>query len=335
MKSAIVYDENYSLLDYGAGHPMRGDRYGKAMEVFEKLGLLQYAAVIPARLAEFGELALFHDADYIAQVKQMSDAGFGALSPDTPVFHKIYEAFSYSAGGTLTAIDAVASKEYEAAFNLSGGWHHAKKRQGRGFCVFNDIAVGVNYLKQKGYKRIMIIDYDAHHGDGTQEAFYSDKNVFTISIHQDPATNYPYVTGYVSENNEANLNIPLPAGTGDSAFISLFEKYVVPAVKTFAPEFVLVQMGVDGLCTAIVASLALSYASYAFASQRLGELAEKQNFGIVFLGGGGFVHPYLGYGWGAQIAEIVGKKAEITEFPGFTQCVKYKNQHAEFAEQEF
>ncbi len=310
---ALVYSEEYKLLDFGPGHPMRGDRYEKALAVFRQKGLLDSGKVTleTPREATFEELTAFHTVDYVRRLQRLSEIGSGSITPDTPVFPGIYHAGAISVGGSIRAMELVLESRYEVAGNPCGGWHHAFAETGRGFCIFNDIAIIGKLMLARGVQRIAVLDIDAHHGDGTQRAFYTTDQVLTISFHQDPRTLYPFVSGFVGEEGEGNglgynFNVPMPPYAGDADFIYAFDALVPPILRNYKPQVLVLQMGVDGHCSGIVSNLSYSLKSYDHASRALAELREELGFKIVFLGGGGFVHPTLGLGWGVQIANFAG-----------------------------
>ena len=161
-------------------------------------------------------------------------------------------------------------------------------------------------------KKIMIIDYDAHHGDGTQRAFYNSSKVYTISFHQNPATLYPFRSGYEDETGEGegksfNRNFLLTASCNDTEFISKFNQ-VPKLIEDFVPEILILQMGVDGSKECSISSMQLTKDAYGYASKLFMDLQKKYKFKILALGGGGFVHPMLGQNWGVQIQNFIGKK---------------------------
>lgn len=204
----------------------------------------------------------------------------------------------------------IEDSQYDTAVNICGGWHHAFEHLGRGFCVFNDVAVVANYLlKNKDINRIMIVDYDAHHGDGTQRAFYNNSKVYTVSFHQNPDTFYPFMSGYEAEIGEGegkgfNKNFPLSSSCEDNEFIKNFSQ-ISELVKDFAPEILILQMGVDGSKECTISNMSLTKSAYHYVSRLLVDLQKEYKFKILALGGGGFVHSMLGQNWGAQINNFV------------------------------
>jgi len=308
-KVVFYYDSGFEGLDYGPGHPMRGDRYPKALAVFREMGLLERLEVRAPELIGDDILTLFHAPGYVALVKR-ANTGEGSVGSEVPAFKGIYDAARLSASATLSGARALVRGEAEAAVNICGGWHHAFADRGRGFCVFNDIAVAVRYLRQREkIDKVMVLDYDAHHGDGTQRAFYEDPNVFTVSFHQDPHTLYPFLTGFEGEIGSGpgegfNRNFPLPAGAGDEEFISHFGE-VPGLIRQFQPEVLILQMGVDGSRECVIVNLNLTEKAYDHASRKIMEMRRELGFKLLALGGGGFVHPMLGRNWGVQLKNFI------------------------------
>ncbi len=318
MSVILVHSDEYRRLDFGPGHPMRGDRYEKALAVFREKGLLGREEIVieSPSPATFEELTSFHTPEYVERVRSMSRAGHGSIAPDTPVFPGIYEAGAISVGGSIRAMELVLEGSCNVAGNLCGGWHHAFAETGRGFCIFNDIAVIVNLMLRRGVRRVMVLDIDAHHGDGTQRAFYRRSDVLTVSFHQDPRTLYPFASGFVEEIGEGdgvgyNFNVPLPPDAKDADFIYAFDAMVPALLEAYAPEVLVLQMGVDGHCTGVVSYLSYSLRSYDHASRVLADILPRIPTKLIFLGGGGFVHPTLGLAWGVQIANFAGVPFDV------------------------
>ncbi|MDP8214743.1 MAG: hypothetical protein P9M10_06070 [Candidatus Euphemobacter frigidus] len=311
-KVVLFYDSGFEALDFGPGHPMRGDRYPRAMSEFKRQGILDRLSVREPKIINDNILTLFHTPGYVESVKDVSAAGKGNLGSEVPGFPGIYEVARLSVSATIAGAGILADDEAEVAVNICGGWHHAFADRGRGFCIFNDIAVAVRYLQEREkIKKVMVLDYDAHHGDGTQRAFYEDPNVFTVSFHQDSHTLYPFLTGFEDERGSGrgegfNRNFPLPKGAGDEEFIARFQE-VPGLLRKFQPEVLILQMGVDGSRECIIANLRLTEKSYDYASRKIIELKGELDFKLLALGGGGFVHPMLGKNWGIQIKNFLEK----------------------------
>ena len=308
---ALIYSEDFKKLDFGFGHPMRGDRYEKALEEFKKMGLLDNLTIKKPELISRDIITLFHTSDYIDKVEEVSKTGQGSFGEEVPGIKGIYDIALLSVSASIAAANYITGNSpFKLAVNICGGWHHAFENKGRGFCIFNDVAITANYFsKRKNIKKIMIIDYDAHHGDGTQRAFYNNPKIYTISFHQDPSTLYPFKTGYenetgIGEGKEFNRNFPLSPFCNNTEFISKFSQ-VAKLIKDFAPEILILQMGVDGSKECSISNMQLTKDAYDYASKLLMDLQKKQKFKILALGGGGFVHPMLGQNWGVQIQNFI------------------------------
>lgn len=308
---ALIYSDDFKKMDFGFGHPMRGDRYRKALEEFKKLNLLSNLTIEKPKPITTDIVNLFHTSDYISKVREVSNTGRGSFGEEVPGFKGIYDIALLSVSASVTAANYIVDNNpFDVAINICGGWHHAFENKGRGFCIFNDVAITANYLlERKNVKRIMIIDYDAHHGDGTQRAFYSNSKVYTISFHQNPATLYPFRSGYESEIGEGegkgfNRNFPLSSLCNDTEFISKFNE-VPKLIKDFAPEILILQMGVDGSKQCTISGMQLTKNAYDYVSKLIVDLQKKHKFKILALGGGGFVHPMLGQNWGVQIRNFI------------------------------
>jgi acetoin utilization protein AcuC len=310
---ALIYSEDFKKLDFGYGHPMRGNRYERALVEFERMNLLENLIMKKPEVITEDIIKLFHTLEYINEVKVVSRVGRGSFGEEVPGFKGIYDVALVSVSASVTAANyLIEDDQFNVALNICGGWHHAFENKGRGFCIFNDIAVTVNYLlKEKNIKRVMVIDYDAHHGDGTQRAFYNNSRVYTISFHQDPDTLYPFRSGYenetgVDEGKGFNKNFPLSHFCNDTEFVSKFNQ-VSELINDFLPEIIILQMGVDGSKECAISSMQLTMDSYDYASKLLMDLQKKHEFKILALGGGGFVHPMLGQNWGIQIKNFMKK----------------------------
>ena len=248
MKVGYVYNPIYLKHDTG-NHVEVAKRLETIMSHLEGRRLKQRLIHIEPRPATTQDLALVHEERYIAQIREVAQRGGGWLDADTVMSADSYEAAVYAAGGAMEAVRAVMSGEVNSAFALvRPPGHHAEYNRAMGFCLFNNVAVAARYaLAEYGLKRILIIDFDVHHGNGTQEAFYGEQRVLYISAHQYPF--YPG-TGDIKETGSglgkgANVNIPMPAGCGDAEYQQVFEQIVVPAANRFAPEMILVSAGYD------------------------------------------------------------------------------------------
>ncbi|MDP8982342.1 MAG: histone deacetylase [Acidobacteriota bacterium] len=230
----------------GPNHPERPERFGAALRGVAG----QKLAPVPSRAATVEELAFCHTREYIHLAQREIGAGARELSTgDTNVCPDSLEVALQAAGGVLNAVDLVMSRELENVFCIvRPPGHHATPDRGMGFCVFNNIAIAARYAQQRhGVKRVLIADWDVHHGNGTQDIFYSDGSVFFCSTHQSPW--YPG-TGDAEERGEGEgegttLNFPFPAGSGRAEILGAFQNHLAPAMEQFKPELVLISAGFD------------------------------------------------------------------------------------------
>jgi acetoin utilization deacetylase AcuC-like enzyme len=244
----LVYDPIYLKHDTG-GHVENARRLETIISYLEQTGLKSQLTLIEPRAASVEELALVHQREYISHIQEVAQEGGGWLDPDTVMSPDSYEVALYAAGGAIRAVEAVMDGEVNSAFALvRPPGHHATSRRAMGFCLFNNIAIATQHALAK-YKleHILIIDFDVHHGNGTQEAFYDNPHVMYISTHEYPF--YPG-TGSVGETGSGaaegtTINIPLPAGCGDSEYRQVFEQIIVPAARRFEPQLILVSAGYD------------------------------------------------------------------------------------------
>jgi len=261
--TGFVYHEDYLRHNTGS-HPENAARLISIMEGMEARNLTKNTErVLPVR-ASREQLEYVHTAAYVQQVEALSKRGGGMLDPDTPVCSASYDIALLAAGGLIRAVDAVMddSNPLKHVFALvRPPGHHANATRGRGFCIFNNVAIAAEYLKREyGAKRILIADWDVHHGNGTQEIFFDDPSVLYFSTHQYP--HYPG-TGWVDEVGKGDgagftVNVPLPSGTDDAGYVYALTSILVPVAREFRPEFVLVSSGFDAHITDPLASMSVT-----------------------------------------------------------------------------
>ena len=248
-KTGIVRDERYINHRPGAGHPESHHRLEVIYAMLEKPDMKGLFREVPVRQAEINELTLVHLPEYVRMVASTAGKNFSQLDPDTTTSSGSYEAALLAAGGLCQAISMVVSGELDNAFALvRPPGHHAEADRGMGFCLFNNVAVGARYAQEAlNLKRILIIDWDLHHGNGTQHSFEEDPSILYFSTHQ-----YPYYPG-TGANNEVGrgkgegftVNIPLSMGYGDGEYTAIFEKILKPVALEFNPDLILVSAGFD------------------------------------------------------------------------------------------
>lgn len=301
MRGKLVYPYSDALLEYEfrKDHPLKPDRLKLTYLLSKQIGLLDGVEVIEPTLASREELELFHSPEYIDAV---IDSGtnnnphpqYGLGTADNPIFPLIHETGARYVGATLDAMRAIMNCASNA-FCISGGLHHAHKNAASGFCIYNDIAIAINMLFQKKKCKVLYFDFDAHHGDGVQNAFYRSKDVMTISIHQSGKTLFPG-TGFIYETGGAegagySINVPLLPGAGTPELIRVFEEVVVPLFESFKPDLLITQLGVDGHYMDPLTNLAYTSHGYEVILGRLRKMAAKScDMGWLAVGGGGY-HP--------------------------------------------
>jgi acetoin utilization protein AcuC len=296
--TAVVWDP--ALLDYDMGdHPLNPVRVELTIALARELGVLDRPGVrmITPQPADDAALTRVHKPDYLAAVRRApSDpffSGWGLNTLDNPVFPGMHEASARICGASLAAAEAVWHGEATRAVNIAGGLHHAMADHASGFCVYNDPAVAIARLLDLGAQRIAYVDIDVHHGDGVQAAFYDDPRVLTISLHESPLTLFPG-TGFPGETGGAgaegtSVNVALPAGTGDGAWLRAFHAVVPSVVRAFAPELLFTQCGADTHRLDPLADLRLSVDGQRAAYVALRALADDLCDGRwVATGGGGY-----------------------------------------------
>ena len=245
MKTGLITSDTYQNHNTGDGHPEKIDRVTVVIDNFKKLDNKDLVWKKPSKF-DRSLLEITHNSDYINFVeKSFPEKGLSFLDGDTIVSPGSKDATADAIGSIITAIDGVQNKNFDNAFcAVRPPGHHAEKNKAMGFCIYNNVAVGANYLIDK-YKlnKIAIIDFDVHHGNGTQDIFYNNEKVLYISTHQ-----FPYYPGSGTEQEKGKynniFNIPLPAGTTSEEYLNAYE-YVLKKIAEFKPEFILLSAGFD------------------------------------------------------------------------------------------
>ncbi len=300
LDTAYIYHPIY-LEHNQPGHPENARRLEYILETLEAEGVLGRVRLLEPRPATEDELLYVHSPRHIDRVRQMAEKGGGHMDPDTYVSPQSFEAALMAAGGLIRAVEAVLAGQAANAFGLvRPPGHHATASRAMGFCLFNNVAIAVRTaLACEQVERVCIIDFDVHHGNGTQAVFEDDAEVFYCSMHQ-----YPYYPGTGAKGEIGRgagertvLNVPLPAGVGDSGYAKIFEELVWPLARRFAPDLVLVSAGYDGHWDDPLAHMNLSLTGYATLQQGLLKMARELCDGrIVFALEGGYHLDALAYG---------------------------------------
>ena len=288
MKTGIITTDTYLNHNTGQGHPENADRVSVIIENLKKIRNKNFVWKKPKKF-DSKYLKNTHNSNYVSEVeKSFPKKGLFFLDGDTIVSPGSKEASSDAVGSIITAIDGVQNKEFQNAFcAVRPPGHHAQKNKAMGFCIYNNVAVGAHYLLEK-YKlnKIAIIDFDVHHGNGTQDIFYNNEKVLYISTHQ-----YPYYPGTGGNNEKGKhnnvLNIPLPAGTTSEEYLNAYE-HVLKKLKQFSPEFILFSAGFDAHKDDPLAQLQLTSKDFYHLTKRTLNLSKLYCEGKVvsFLEGG-------------------------------------------------
>jgi acetoin utilization deacetylase AcuC-like enzyme len=281
--TGLLYDDVYlKHLSGNSGHPERPERLIFIREALEKAGLMQSLYPIHPRRVTEEELELVHKPSYVALVRrELSNVqGYRELSTgDTLVSKDSLEAAEFAAGGVLNAVDAVMQGKVKNAFAaVRPPGHHATPTRGMGFCIFNNVAIAARYVQKKyGLQRVLIVDWDYHHGNGTQETFYEDGSVFYFSTHHYGA--YPG-TGAAAESGAGKgagriLNVPLPPGASDAQIEEAFQTKLVPAARNFKPDFILISAGFDGMRNDLLGVFDITPAGFAAITRIVAGLSKE------------------------------------------------------------
>jgi len=314
-KTAIIYTPRYLDHKSGHGHPESPNRLKWIMKEINNSSLLKSrkCALIEPEPAKIEDVELVHESDYIDLVKKVSKRGGGILDlGDTVVGAKSFDTALFAVGGVIHAVNLVMEGKFQNAFALvRPPGHHAGPYYAMGFCLFNNIAIAATYLLKKfSLDRVLILDVDSHHGNGTQEIFYETDKVLYMSLHHDPK-GFPG-TGFADEVGEDKgmgykVNIPFPFRVDDKIYLEAVNQIVVPIVRQYKPQFILVSAGFDGHYSDPVGELALSTFSYVETFEKTLSFASEVCDGkVVAVLEGGYSQKFLGTIAAAVISKMSG-----------------------------
>ena len=290
----VVYGDAMLDYDFGPGHPLTPRRFPPGIDLMRAAGATRFVEPPMATDAQLGRL---HEAAYVRQVRSFSDHPeqpyhMGIGPGDCPAFHGMHEASATIAGGSIAATERILNGVATHAFNPGGGLHHAMSGHASGFCIYNDVALAVAAARDAGH-RVMYVDLDVHHGDGTQALFWSDPRVLTFSIHETGEALFPG-SGYVDEVGGPGaegtaVNVPLEPNSGDGSWWPIVERMVPALANAFRPTFLVTQHGCDSHAYDPLAHLRVTTAAYARATRLLDEIAHRHCGGRwLATGGGGY-----------------------------------------------
>ena len=311
-KPVFIYSQELEKYSYPPDSMFVTQRAAKTRELLMSLGLLDGKCgreSAPVRATK-SELKNFHSTKYLEALQRAADGkmsrehlSMGLGTPDCPVFKDMFDFASWACGATLTGAELILSGETNIAFNPSGGFHHARAEKAAGFCYLNDLVLACMRFSNND-KRVLYLDIDAHHGDGVQEAFYATNQVMVISLHESGKTLWPG-TGFEDEiGNGAGkgftVNVPLPIGIWDAAYLEVFTEIVIPLIKAYEPDIFVLQSGMDALAGDGLAHLELTNNAHAEIIDRL----LRFNKPMLVTGGGGYHVDNTVRGW-ALVWEIL------------------------------
>jgi acetoin utilization protein AcuC len=355
--ATVVFDPSLTEYDFGSGHPMSPVRVDLTMRLAGELGVLDRGLkLVDAPMAEDDLIATVHDRGLIDAVNQVGttpgavDEERGLGTDDNPVFKDMQIAAAHVVGATVEAARQVWSGESLHSANITGGLHHAMRDRAAGFCIYNDVAVGIQYLLDQGAERVAYVDIDVHHGDGVEKIFWDDPRVLTISLHETgqmlfPGTGFPNDTGGPNAQGSA-VNVALPPGTADAGWLRAFHAVVPPLLREFRPDVLVTQHGCDSHVEDPLAHMMLTVDGQRAAYLALHDLAHEVADGKwVVTGGGGYAlvevvprawthllaivggepldpETETPAGWRAYVSEVLGRTAPLRLTDGRTPAYR-------------
>ena len=334
MSMALVYHEDYLLHEHTPTHPERRERLQYTMDQLREEGLLNDPAVAITEPTEATDeqIRRVHNKEYVQKLQSMSERGSGMLSRDTHVGTHTWETAKLAAGGVVTGLESVMSGDHDSAFVMARpGGHHAFRYRGHGFCYLNNTAIGLKHIREVfDLDRILIWDWDAHHGDGTESIFYDDPEVLVMSTHQSGRTLFPG-TGDVEDVGEGdgegyNINVPLPPQTGDDEYARVVDEIFWPIARQYDPDLVFIEAGQDNHFTDPITDLGVTAQGYVTLMESAVEAAETLTNGdiVASLAGGYGIEGGLPYTNLAVIASLLGYDTGSIREPAIYEPPSYK-----------
>lgn len=317
-KIPIIYHPNIIKYDFGEGHPFQSERFKIFMDLFHKIGLDRNSLfeIVEPQTAKDEDLEMVHTKEYIKRVKMLERTS-GHLSVDTYVMPHMVDAAKLIVGSAMTAGRLIMEDEYNIAITF-GGFHHAGVSQGEGFCLFNDVAIVAKMLLNNySIKKVLIIDTDAHQGNGTMDIFYQEPRVLFISIHQDPRTLYPG-RGFVNEigANEGKgftVNLPMPIFSGNEQYEYALKEIFVPLANEFQPDVIIRNGGADPHYADQLTNLGLDLDGLHMIGEIVGDTVNSTSKKLIDLLISGYSY-LVCYGWLALISGVSGLSIDVKKY---------------------
>jgi len=321
MPLTIVYSDDIKGYDFGAGHPFRSDRYVNFMNLLR--AKVEGFEEIEPRSASDRDLMLVHDRSYVQDLVAASSGAWipshTYMSEDTPLQPGMERAARFIVGASMTAAELVMHSGVTHAVGVGGGLHHARRDYAAGFCIYNDVAISaLHLLESHGLERILVLDTDAHAGDGTCHILYQEPRVLFIDLHQDPRTLYPG-TGFAHEIGEGKgkgftVNVPMPPGASDEAYEYALDHIFAPLAEEFRPQIIIRNGGSDPHFADELTDLGLTLEGFTMIGSKVKEVAERVCGGRrVDLLGSGYNQTILPLGWLALVAGAAGLDLHFRE----------------------
>lgn len=337
MNVAFAFSPRMAEYDLGPEHPLRPERFTRAVSLMEAYGLIgnggQLQRIEPAP-ATRDDLLRVHGEGYVGDVMILSledepwAPRYGIGPGDTPGFRGMHDASALVAGATIAAVEAVTSGEYTRAFSPAGGLHHAHRNRAAGFCIYNDPAVAIaRAIARDTALKVLYLDVDAHHGDGVQEAFYDDSRVLTLSIHEDGRYLFPGTGSWKDRGAGAGagycVNVPLPPYATPACYALAFDEVVVPVARWFSPDLIVSQCGADAHWSDPLTSLGMTLDGFDTLYRRITRLSEDVCGGrLVACGGGGYAwQNVVPRAWTLLAAALAGVRLDDALPEGWTSSL--------------
>ena len=352
MATGFLFHERYMWHDTGSAalwyrtggmvqpgeHAENPETKRRFRNLLEVSGLLDKLVELKPRMATKDEVLRVHTPEYVGRIKALSDDRGGDAGGDTPFGPGSYEIALLAAGGTITALDAMLDGTVDNAYALvRPPGHHAEPDTGCGFCIFSNVAIAVRHAQAvHGIRRVAVVDWDVHHGNGTQKVFWHDPGVLTISIHQDNW--FPADSGHLHETGEGkgkgyNINVPLPPGSGRDAYVTTFERVVAPALRAFRPEIIVIASGFDGGIYDPLGRMMVTSATFRRLTRIMrGLAAELCDNRLLLSHEGGYSAAYVPFCGLAVMEELSGTNTEVVD--PFSKYIDVAGGHQLYPHQE-